>query len=491
MLVNGLAQGATRTEDALLSCFTDDPEGAVPITPMTKAGYGSWLAAQPARVRAWLAASGFTVKEGASALIPGPGGRLERVLVATEEGDAHATFGALAAALPAGIYRLDGPADTEAAAVGWGLGAYRFTRYRAGEGTGPVLLWPSAEARAPAERAVAATWLVRDLINTPASDLGPRELAQAAREVAGAHGAAFRVIAGDKLLKANYPAVHAVGRGSPREPRVVDFAWRGSRAGERAPKVTLVGKGVCFDTGGLDLKPAAGMQLMKKDMGGAAQVLGLAKMVMEADLPLRLRVLVGAVENSVSGDAMRPLDVIRTRKGLTVEVGNTDAEGRLVLADLLCEGDSERPDLLVDCATLTGAARVALGAELPALFGNDDELAESLLAVAQRASDPLWRLPLWRPYRGQLESKVADLSSTSSKPHGGAISAALFLAEFVSASTPWLHLDIMAWNPTSRPAHPEGGEAMGMRALYALIAERIVPAKFRRGRRRRMKNSPR
>ncbi len=307
---------------------------------------------------------------------------------------------------------------------------------------------------------------MRDLINTPAADLGPEELASG-------HGAACRVVVGEKLLEENYPALHTVGRGSAREPRLADLVWTGSGAGHNPPKVTLVGKGVCFDTGGLDLKSSGGMHLMKKDMGGAAQVLGLAKMVMAADLPVRLRVLVGAAENSVSATAMRPLDVIRTRKGITVEVGNTDAEGRLVMCDLLAEGDAEKPDLLVDCATLTGAARVALGAELAALFCNDDTLAEDLLAAGSAASDPFWRLPLWRPYRSFLDSRIADLNNVSSRPLAGAITAALYLQEFVSASTPWVHLDIMGWNPSTRPGRPEGGEATGMRALYALIAGRF------------------
>ncbi|MGH6959389.1 MAG: leucyl aminopeptidase family protein, partial [Dongiaceae bacterium] len=331
--------------------------------------------------------------------------------------------------------------------------------------------------REAVERTARAVFLVRDLVNTPAEDMGPAELAAAAEGVARAAGARLKVVVGDALLKANYPMVHAVGRASARAPRLIDLRW-----GDRGPRIALVGKGVCFDSGGLDLKPSSNMLLMKKDMGGAAHVLALAQMIMATGLPVRLRVLVPAVENSVSGNAFRPLDVLRSRKGLTVEVGNTDAEGRLILADALAEACTEKPDLLVDCATLTGAARVALGTDLPALFANDDATAEALLRHGQAEDDPLWRLPLHRPYRKQLDSKVADINNVSAGAYGGAITAALFLAEFVEPAVPWVHIDMMAWNVSARPGRPEGGEAVALRALYALIAERAaaVPAAARR-----------
>jgi leucyl aminopeptidase len=370
------------------------------------------------------------------------------------------------------------------AALGWALAAYRFTRYRAGEDMQADLVWPSACDRAAVESAALATYLVRDLINTPASDMGPGELAAAARKLGRDFGARCRVVAGPALLRDNYPAIHAVGRASSRAPRLVDLTW-GDR---RAPKVTLVGKGVCFDSGGLDLKSAQHMKLMKKDMGGAATVLGLARMIMAADLPVRLRVLVPAVENSVSGDAMRPLDVVATRRGLSVEIGNTDAEGRVVLADALSAAAAEKPDLLIDCATLTGAARVALGGELPALFSNHDATAEALLKSAAQASDPLWRLPLWDPYRRHLESPVADLTNAPDEPLAGAITAALFLAEFVDDGIPWVHLDLMAWNTSARPGRPKGGEAMGMRALFGLVENRFGPRPRSARRRPRPKN---
>jgi leucyl aminopeptidase len=323
-------------------------------------------------------------------------------------------------ALPAGQYRFAPEPEAEDAArfaLGWALGAYRFTRYKEDkDGDRAELVWPAAADRQGTERAARATWLVRDLVNTPAADLGPAELAEAAASLATEHGASCETISGEHLLAQGYPAIHAVGRASARAPRLVDLTW----GAEDHPKVSLVGKGVCFDSGGLDLKTAAGMRLMKKDMGGAATVLGLAHMVMAAGLPVRLRVLVPAVDNSVAGDAYRPGDVLATRKGLTVEVGNTDAEGRLVLADALAAADAEEPDLLIDCATLTGAARVALGPELPAFFSDDEALAADLARHGSAAEDPLWRLPLWAPYAKRLDSEIADLNNVSEGAHAGA-----------------------------------------------------------------------
>ena len=317
--------------------------------------------------------------------------------------------------------------------------------------------------------AAEATTAVRDLINTPAGDMGPAELAAAVRRISDAGGAEVKEIKGAALRRRGYPTIHAVGRASANAPRLIDLRW--GRAS--APRVTLVGKGVCFDSGGLDIKSAQGMLRMKKDMGGAAHVLGLAQMIMSAELDVRLRVLIPAVENSISGNALRPLDVVKTRSGITVEVGNTDAEGRLILCDALTEAETERPDLLIDCATLTGAARIALGGELPAFFCNDDALAEELSNAGGTVSDPLWRLPLWRAYRRMLDSKTADINNVSEGGMAGAITAALYLEEFVDRTTPWIHLDIMAWNLTARPGRPVGGEAQGMRALYALIENRF------------------
>ena len=446
----------------------------VPIVPIEKAVFEAWRKTQAPVMRKWVETSGFTAQAQQISLVSEPDGRLGRVLFGVEAHDGFWSYAGLPGALPAGTYQIDARCDAKQAtgiALGWALGRYSFERYRkqAKSPPGHTLVWPDNCDRDHVQRAASATTLVRDLINTPAADMGPAELAAAARGVAGARDGRITVISGEALLKQNYPAIHAVGRASVAAPRLIDLRW--GRAG--APKVTLVGKGVCFDSGGLDIKPAAGMLRMKKDMGGAAQILGLADMIMAAKLDVRLRVLIPAVENSIAGNALRPLDVIRTRKGTTVEVGNTDAEGRLVLCDALAEADREGADLIVDCATLTGAARIALGTDLPAMFCNDDVLAADLLRHGENESDPLWRLPLWRPYRELLDSKVADINNVSEGGLGGAITAALYLQEFVHDTTPWIHLDIMAWNVAAKPGRPVGGDAMGMRALYALIESRF------------------
>ena len=455
--------------------FTTARPGArlVPITPLAQAELERWLKRRPAAEAAWVKAAGFTAEPGSICLVPGAGGVLARVLAGIDPDDEIWSYAGLPGRLPAGKpggrYALDGEFSPQAAtraALGWALGSYEFTRYRKSARRFATLAWPKGVDKGAVQRAMEATYLVRDLINTPAGDMGPAELAEAANTLARRHKAKVTVTTGAALLKKNYPAIHAVGRASSRAPRLIDLRW-----GAKGPRVTLVGKGVCFDSGGLDLKSAAGMKLMKKDMGGAAHVLGLASMIMAARLRLRLRVLVPAVENSVSGDAFRPGDVLATRKGLSVEIGNTDAEGRLVLCDALAEADREDPELIVDFATLTGAARVALGTDLPAMFCNDDGVAEALLAQGLAARDPVWRLPLHKPYRRLLDSPVADLNNISSGAHGGAITAALFLAEFVRPGTPWVHFDLMAWNLSSRPGRPEGGEAMALRATYALIED--------------------
>ena len=374
-------------------------------------------------------------------------------------------------ALPiSGRYAWDGrlPEDeADVAALGFGLACYRFERYKKRDRGLPTLVWPTGADKADVTRQLEATFLGRDLVNTPAEDMGPTALAEAARKLARQHGARCTVTVGDKLLEKNYPTIHTVGRAAADAPRLIDLRW--GRPSD--PKVTLVGKGVCFDSGGLDIKPAGGMLLMKKDMGGAAIVLGLAHAIMSAGLRVRLRVLVPAVENAISGNAFRPLDVIRTRKGITVEVGNTDAEGRLILCDALAEASSERPELLLDYATLTGAARVALGTELPALFSSSDAWADELIDAGREVHDPYWRMPLHRPYRRQLESRVADMSNVGGS-YGGAITAALFLAAFVDPEVAWSHVDVMAWNLDNQPGRPAGGEPMGLRAAYEALARR-------------------
>jgi leucyl aminopeptidase len=374
--------------------------------------------------------------------------------------------------LPQGDWRIEAVSavDGEQAAIGWALGSYSFDRYRRREAAAKRLVVEEDAAFRRASATVEAVFLARDMINTPANDFGPAELAAAVEAVGDRFDAQVETLVGERLLADGFPAVHAVGQASPRAPRVIDL----SHGDPDLPKVTLVGKGVCFDTGGLDLKPAAGMLVMKKDMGGAAVTLALAQAVMALEVPVRLRLLIGAVENSVAGAAMRPGDVLRTRKGLTVEIGNTDAEGRLVLADLLALADSEKPDLIIDCATLTGAARVAVGPDLPALFTPDDALARDLLAAGEAAFDPLWRLPLHEPYREMIESTVADIDNAGKGGFAGAVTAALFLKSFVTETTAWAHFDIYGWRPAARPGQPKGGEASALRALIAFLTRRYA-----------------
>jgi len=445
---------------------------AVPLTAVSAEGLSAAAAELDETARRWLAAIAFTADAGKTALVPDARGGLARVLAGIAPGEELWALAGLPDSLPEGSYRLDPEPDAATAtsmALGWALGCYAFTRYKPRARGTARLVWPQQADRGLVERLATGIALARDLINTPAEHMGPAELAGAAEELAARHGARCRVITGDELLTENYPMIHAVGRASTRAPRLIDLVW----GDESLPKVTLIGKGVCFDSGGLDLKTAGGMRLMKKDMGGAATVLGLASAVMAAELPLRLRVLVPAVENSVAGNAFRPLDILPTRKGITVEIGNTDAEGRLILADALTEADSEKPALLLDMATLTGAARVALGPELPALFCHDDELAGDLLRAGAEQRDPLWRLPLWKPYRRLLASNVAEIANASESSFAGAVTAALFLQEFVGKETPWAHIDTYAWNANTRPGRPEGGEALALRALYAHLAGRF------------------
>lgn len=448
-----------------------------PIMIVAEASFEVWQAAQPAPLRAWLHTTAFTGKPGQVALVPADSGGLGGAVLAVDDRPDLWSFADLPKRLPAGVYRvaagngvvLDRAVAT-AAALGWMIGSYSFDRYGAPkDGTKPTLAAPREADLPLARRLARAVGVTRDLINTPANDLGPEELDTAARETAREFGAVHRAVVGEELLDQGYPMIHAVGRGSAREPRLIELAW----GADDAPKVTLVGKGICFDSGGLDLKTASGMRLMKKDMGGAAHMLALAGAVMDAGLGLRLRLLIPAVENSVSGLAFRPGDVIPTRAGKMVEIGNTDAEGRLVLCDALAEADREAPALLIDMATLTGAARVALGTDVAALFCNDEVLADALAGHAHAQSDPLWRLPLWRPYRRNLDSDIADLNNVSEGPYGGAITAALFLQEFVDKAGAWAHFDIMAWNRAARPGRPKGGEALALRALYAYLAERF------------------
>jgi leucyl aminopeptidase len=455
-----------------------DVSASTPIIAVTEANLPQRLAELGEAATNWCDVNGFSGKASLHQLVPGSNGKGAVVLYGVEESGLPNPFalGSLVKSLPPGAYHLaEGFPDPEQAALGFALSAYRFERY----------IDPSDKKRCLAvgddvdlDRIgiiLDGVQLARDLINTPANDLGPEELAAAIADVFAAHGGSGKVIVGNDLLEENFPMIHAVGRASSREPRLADYSW----GRESDPKVTLVGKGVIFDTGGLNLKPGSSMALMKKDMGGSANVLGLASMIMAAKLPVRLRVIVPCVENSVAGNAFRPGDILSSRKGLSVEIGNTDAEGRLVLGDALALADEESPDLLIDMATLTGAARVALGPDLPPFYTHEEELAEDIAVLAEAATDPLWRMPLWQPYLKYLDSKVADINhiNTSGAGYAGSITAALFLSRFVENTQNWAHFDIFGWTPAEKPGKPSGGEAQGIRCLFDLISERYSEKK--------------
>jgi leucyl aminopeptidase len=448
-----------------------DTAGAVPIWFVTAATYADVRAGLEASASAFADAAGFEPKAGRHLLLPGKNG-LGGVLFGIEATDDVKDLflpGRLPQLLPDGVYRFaNEPHDARLAALAVALGSYRFTRYRKVEGHQVKLELSQSLDRDELDHIAEAVTLARDLINTPANDMGPADLEAAARTLAASHNAEIRAIIGDDLLAQNFPLIHAVGRAAAATaaPRLIDMVW----GDNKHPHVTLVGKGVCFDTGGLDIKPESGMLNMKKDMGGAATALALAHMIMARGLKVRLRVLIPAVENSIAGGSFRPRDIYTSRKGITVEIGNTDAEGRLVLADALALADEEKPALIADFATLTGAARVALGPDVPAFFTDDDALADELMGCAASENDPLWRLPLWRPYEAMLESKVADINNVGGS-QGGAITAALFMRRFVAAES-WLHFDLFAWSASAKPGRPEGGDCQAARALYALLAAR-------------------
>ena len=451
--------------------FTKAAKSAKTLNAITPAGLAAWVKRAP-----YLKAIGFAAKAGELVLVPnvkgGNGGIAFAVLGLGKTRDPLA-IAAASARLPAGAWKLGEAPDFCSganAALAWALGQYEFARYKKGAKPAAKLVLPKGVDSAETSRIAEGIILARDLINTPANDMGPEELARAAADLARRHGAKISRISGAALEK-NYPLVHAVGKGSARAPLMIDMRWGDAKA----PRVTLVGKGVCFDTGGYDLKNASGMATMKKDMGGAATILGLAHMIRGAKLRLNLRVLIPAVENSVSGTAYRPGDVFKSRKGLTVEIGNTDAEGRLVLADALADADDEKPQLLMDIATLTGAARGATGMELPPFFTDDEKLAADLARHAAVTGDALWRLPLWRGYENTISGSVADLTNSPGYNLAGAITAALFLNRFVTSTKSWLHMDIPGWNDRARPGRPIGGDANGARSVYALLKERYAP----------------
>ena len=453
--------------------FASPSDDALPLQVIEKSGLEVALEGLPQAARAWAEVQGFKAGLGEVVVLPGADGAPTGALVGYGDDKARARqrFGLAAARgkLPEGTWRLESDLTGDAldeAALGWLLAGYRFGRYKDQPAPKADLMAPDGVDAARIEAIAAGEVLTRDLINTPASDMGPAQLDQAARDLAGEFGAEVSVITGGALLDDNFPMVHAVGRAGPQAPRLIDMRW-----GKEGPRLTLVGKGVCFDTGGLNLKPGGSMGLMKKDMGGAATVLGLARMIMALELPLQLRVLIPAVENSVASDAIRPGDILTSRKGLTVEINNTDAEGRLVLADALALADEERPDLILSMATLTGAARVAVGPDLSPFYATEPSVADAIRTAAPRVADPVWEMPFWDPYEKMIEPGIADLDNAPKGGFAGSITAALFLRRFVTDTPRYAHFDIYGWNPTAAPARPKGGVGMGARAVLAALPE--------------------
>lgn len=450
--------------------LTRDARDALPFHCVHTADFNDWRKLQLPATGQWLDAQKFAAGASTLTLLPGERGIDGAVIGIGDRHDpfayAHAPF-----ALPPGDWQLAGELDEEARRallLGWGLGSYRFRRYKQPLRE-PAALAIGNDADAETLDVLAACIRVRDMINTPTEDMGPDEMETVVRDIAERHGARVEVIAGEALLADNYPAIHAVGRASHRAPRFIELHW----GDEGAPHLALVGKGVCFDTGGLNMKASAGMRNMKKDMGGAAHAIALAELIMARKLPVRLSLYVAAVENAVGPNALRPGEIIATRKGVSVEIDNTDAEGRLVLCDALVRASEDTPELILDFATLTGAARIALGPDLPALYANDDALANDWLAAGQREHDPLWRMPLWRPYLRYLTSGIADIANASNTTMAGSVTAALYLERFVPEGQKWAHLDVYSWNDTERPGRPAGGEAQGLRAAFAMLKGRF------------------
>lgn len=457
------------------SYFIDQTEASIPIVSVTLKLWNSWLAKQTPYDQQWLATLNFLPKSGNSALFPDAQGQLKQVLIMLNDETDFWSFGSLPGILPAGCYHYADIIDKKffyRAAMAWGLGAYEFTRYKTSTKSLVQLVLPKETQMGVLKTKLNAIYQVRNLINTPTEDLGPAELAEVVFKLGEKFSATVTEIVGDNLLAENYPAIYAVGRASSRESRLIDLIW----GNPHHPKITLVGKGVCFDSGGLNLKSGSTMLLMKKDMGGAANAIGLSEMIMALNLPIRLRLLIPAVENLIGSHAYKPGDIIKMRKGLSVMVSNTDAEGRLILADALSEADSENPELLIDLSTLTGAARMAVGTEISAFFTSQETLANDLLRHSEEEQDPMWRLPLYKPYQRLLESKFADMDNSGASSYAGAITAALFLCAFVKEETNWLHIDFNAYNISARPGRPEGGEAMAILTLLSYLL-RKYPSK--------------
>lgn len=456
----------------MLTCYRDDVKNTIPLEYITTADFPNWLQQQEAKTKTWLDSVNFTAEAGSVQTIPAANGALERVLVICQDNEDFWSMAKAGESLPIGQYHLFTELNAKQAKhalMAWGLSQYCFNRYLPEAKPVNVIVLPSQYAE-EVQAIVSATYRVRDLVNTPTEDMGPAQLAMIMENLADQFGAQFSQVVGDELLAQHFRAIHTVGRASHRAPRLLSMTW--GQPGHR--KLTLVGKGVCFDSGGLDLKAPRYMRQMKKDMGGSAHVIGLAQLIMQLKLPIHLQVLVPAVENSVAGNAYRPGDVITMRSGKTVEIGNTDAEGRLILADALDYAAEFEPELIIDFATLTGAARVAVGTEISAMFANDQDIANQILQASQDVADPVWQLPLHQPYRQLFTSPLADMDNSGSSSYAGAIVAALFLESFIKPGQPWVHFDLMAFNIGNRPGRPEGGEAMALRAVYAFLASAFL-----------------
>ena len=454
-----------------LSFLTDRDQPCVPIHALRASEWSQWIESRSETIRRLAAAHDFRGQSGRILLVPATDGAIERVLFGLGDKANAMAMGALAQHLPSGDYEIAAaPREFSASlvAIAWGLGAYAFDRYKKRKRPAPRLAPPEGADMAEVSRVVAASWLARDLVNTPTNDMGPDALHEIASDVARAGGAHLEAIVGDALLAQNYPLIHAVGRASNQAPRLLHLTWGDADA----PRIALVGKGVTFDTGGLDIKPSSGMRIMKKDMGGAAHALALAQIVMDANLPVRLETFVPVAENAIAGNAFRPGDIIKSRKGLTVEIDNTDAEGRLILADALARASEDQPQLMFDFATLTGAARVALGPDVPPFFTDDEALALDLTRASSETSDPLWRLPLWDAYDGDMDTPIADIKNSVDNGFAGAIFGGLFLRRFVDAPS-WAHFDIYAWAPKEKPSRPQGGEAQALRATWRVLKQRF------------------
>lgn len=443
--------------------YSEDKSGAVQIIPVLKSNFEKFIKTAATNISNWLITNNFKANSGEICLVADSKGKLCSVYVGMLERNDIKAFANIALKLPPAKYYIDYRLTKEVSIL-WALAQYQFTRYKKNDSKPKILVLAKNQLK-EVRAIVESTFLIRNLINTPTEDLGPQELSYELEKLAKTHNANFSEVMGNDLIAQNFPAIYIVGRASNRDPRLLRMSW----GTDKAPLLCLVGKGVCFDTGGLDLKPSNGMRYMKKDMGGAAHVIGLANLIMTMNLPIRIEVIIPAVENSVAGNSYRPGDVINTRQGLTVEVGNTDAEGRLVLADALTLASELKPKLILDFATLTGAARVALGLDVAAMFSNDNAIANQLQSLGEKFNDPIWQLPLYKGYRASIEPAIADLSNTGDSSFGGAITAALFLECFVKTKTPWVHFDIMAWNNVSRAGKPQGGEALAIRAVYEFL----------------------